>query len=596
MTTQRYPSMGKTHAIKVETSVPTKMRDGVTLYADIIRPEGSGKYPVLLQRTPYDRAGSLVGRSSALMGDMINMATHGYAVVIQDCRGRFESEGDWRPFFSEVDDGYDTVEWCAAQPWSTGKVGMYGGSYLGATQWLAAIAKPPSLVALFPSITSDGYYDNWTYQGGALGWLMALSWGGLIAAQNLEHTLRNKEIPQAMVSKLVQALEQLQKSYSSTPPKDVPGMSREIAPYFHEWLEHPTYDDYWKKISIVDRHNQITVPAYNVGGWFDIFARGTLSNFSGVRAKGATPKARQGRLLMGPWAHTGQLSGLTGDYYFGSAGAAATVDLLGQQMRWFDYWLKGEQNGIDKEPPVKIFIMGENVWRTENEWPLARAQETKFFLHSSGRANTLNGDGMLSRDANGASESPDAFLYDPRNPVPTKGGELCCDLLFFPGGSYDQRAIEARPDVLCYTTPPLAEDTEVTGPMTVTLYAATSAPDTDFTAKLVDVCPAPDHCVHSLVDGIIRARYRNGTGRAAPPLKSGQVEKYVIELGATSNLFKKGHSIRVEISSSNFPRFDRNPNTGEEPWKAAELRTATQMVFHTAEHPSHITLPIIPRK
>ena len=592
MTTQRVPLLGRYHSVKMESQVPIKMRDGVTLIADIIRPDTPGKFPVVLQRTPYDRKG--FSRGGGLMGpEVLTLASHGYVVVIQDCRGRFDSEGEWRPFFSEVEDGYDTVEWCGAQPWSTGKVGMYGASYVGATQWLAAIARPPSLATICPRITSSGYYEGWTYQGGALEWGFAASWASMLVAQNLEHIMRNKEIPQAMMGTLMQTIDRLDKAYPTTPTKNFPGLTPELAPFFHEWIRHTSYDEYWRKVSIEDRHSQITVPSLNVGGWFDIFVGGTIKNYIGMKQKGATPAAKKPRLILGPWYH-GPHGSMAGDYYFGMMASDMAIDLAGQQIKWYDYWLKGEQNGIDKEPPVRIFVMGENVWRNENEWPLARAVDTKFFFHSNGRANSLNGDGLLSQNSP-VSEPPDTFLYDPRNPVPTKGGGLCCDGNFLPGGSFDQRAVEARPDVLCYTTPPLSEDVEVTGPVIVTLYAASSAPDTDFTAKLVDVCPVPDHCVHGLTDGIIRARFRDGTIRAAAPLKPGQVEQYLIDLVATSNVFKRGHSIRVEISSSNFPRFDRNPNTGREPFEEPELRLAHQVIFHTSEHPSHITLPLIPR-
>ncbi|MBM3946829.1 MAG: CocE/NonD family hydrolase [SAR202 cluster bacterium] len=589
--TQRHPISGNVHSIKVETEVPTRMRDGTVLYADVVRPDASGRFPVILQRTPYDKR---AGR--AAMGlEAINLATHGYAVVTQDCRGRFSSEGEWNPFFDEIQDGYDTVEWCAAQPWSNGKVGMFGGSYVGATQWLAAIARPPSLVAISPRITSSNYYEGWTYVGGALAWGFASSWTmGNLAAANIETIRRNKEIPQSMVQSLVTSVDQMDEPFKTLPLRNLPGLNRDLAPYFYDWISHPTYDDYWRRIAIEERHNQVTVPSFNSGGWFDIFLGGTLKNYVGMRAKGTTPGARDARLLIGPWYH-GPHGSIAGDYYFGAGAADVAVDLAGRQVRFFNHWLKGQDDGYSREAPVRIFVMGDNVWRTENEWPLARAQNVNFYLQSGGRANTLNGDGLLSRDLPGASQSPDSFLYDPRNPVPTRGGGLCCNAIFLPGGSYDQRPVEARADVLCYTTPPLAVDTEVTGPITVTLYASSSAPDTDFTAKLVDVCPAPDHCVHGLTDGIIRARYRNSTTGAAAPLTPGRVEKYTIDLVSTANVFKKGHSIRVDISSSNFPRFDRNLNTGKEGWQDAEIRVAQQTIFHSAEYPSHITLPVIPR-
>ena len=333
-------------------------------------------------------------------------------------------------------------------------------------------------------------------------------------------------------------------------------------------------------------YDAIDIPVFHVGGWYDIFAAYTVRDFAGIRDAGNT---RQ-KLLIGPWTH-GSYDGLAGETDFGlqASGALVLPDEL--QLRWFDYWLKGVDNGVMDEPPVRIFVMGDNRWRSEDEWPLARTQFTRFYLHSGGAANSLAGDGALSTDA--PSEEPvDSFVYDPRNPVPTRGGGLCCWRAALPPGAYDQREIEARPDVLVYTTPALERDVEVTGPLEVHLWAATSAPDTDFTAKLVDV----GRCgyARNIQDGIIRARYRASLAQAEP-VRPGEVYEYTIDLGATSNVFKAGHRIRLEISSSNFPRFDRNPNTGGATGEGSEWRTALQTVLHGAEHPSHVVLPLIPR-
>ena len=292
---------------------------------------------------------------------------------------------------------------------------------------------------------------------------------------------------------------------------------------------------------------------------------------------------------MGPWHH-GPFGETSGDFFFGLGAAGPAIDTDGIQLQWFDHWLKGEANGANDGAPVRIFVMGDNQWRNEQEWPLARTQYTDYYLHSGGKANTSSGDGSLAVDAPG-DEAADVFLYDPRDPVPTRGGPLCCGPSFVPGGSYDQQFIENRSDVLCYTTPPLTEDLEVTGPLTVTLFAATTGADTDFTAKLVDVEPCG--AARALVDGIMRGRYRKGTD-AAVPITPGAVEEYTIDLVATSNVFKAGHRVRLEISSSNFPRFDRNFNTGDDPWAATDCVPAVQTIMHNGQYPSRVRLPVIP--
>ena len=583
--------MGPNTSMKVEIGVPVPARDGARLYADVYRPDTNDRFPVLLQRTPYNKA---LAYARAGVVDALRAVSHGFAVVIQDTRGRYTSDGEFYPFLNEIDDGYDTVEWCAAQPWSTGKVGTYGSSYVGATQWLAAVSRPPSLAAIAPRITASDYHEGWTYQGGAFALGFAVSWTlGQLALANIAKISRDKSLPSDIGASLVGAVDGMEEILQLLPTEEFPHFKGGIAPYFYDWLAHPIADDYWKRWKIEDHHDQITVPALNVGGWHDIFLKGTLRNYMGMREKGATETSRTGqKLVVGAWNHgSTRGAGFSGDTYFGVRSDVAAIDLPGLFLRWYDYWLKGIDNGIMDEPPVRLFVMGENLWRNEQEWPLARTQYVDYYFHSDGRANTLNGDGSLSSDSPG-TEPPDVFLYDPRSPVPTKGGGLCCNATVLAGGPFDQRSIEARQDVLVYTSPELGEDLEVTGPVTVTLYAATSALDTDFTAKLVDVCPCG--CTRSLADGIIRARYRESLA-AAKLVEPGSVYEYTIDLVATSNVFKAGHRIRVDLSSSNFPRFDRNPNTGREPWQEVELKPAVQTVLHTGQHASRITLPVIPR-
>ena len=576
-------------SIKVEQNVPAPMRDGTVLYADVYRPDAPGRYPVILCRTPYSKDFSLV---RVVELDAIRAASEGYALVIQDVRGRFASDGDFYTFKNEIQDGYDSVEWAAAQPWSTGKVGMVGASYVGATQWLAAVSRPPHLAAIFPSITGSDYHEGWTYQGGAFQMFFNMWWSVSLALANLEKLSQSLGDLQNEQEQLIEALDHLDEALRSLPLKEYPALKRPgLAPYYSDWLDHPDDDAYWRQWNIEDRHRDVVVPAYNFGAWYDIFLGGTIRNFLGMQKNGATEETRQGqKLLIGPWYHDWIQTNKVGDVDFGVMSDAASIDVDGIKLRWFDYWLKGIQNGIMEEPPVRIFVMGANTWRDEHEWPLARAQYTNYYLHSNGNANTLNDDGVLSSETPG-EEPPDVFLYNPSNPVPTRGGNLCCYDAAQPSGAFDQREIEARSDVLVYSTPPLEKDLEVTGPIIVTLWAASTAVDTDFTAKLVDVCPCGDAV--NLTDGIIRARYRES--KARPKLiKAGREYKYTIDLCATSNVFKAGHRIRLEISSSNFPRFDRNPNTGNTFGEDTVLKPATQTVLHDGRYPSHVTLPVIP--
>jgi putative CocE/NonD family hydrolase len=574
--------MGKT--VIVERNVEAKMRDGVILCADVYRPDTEEQLPVLLQRTPYGKGFS--NPAFALMA-----AERGYAVVIQDTRGRWASDGDGYPFIHEIEDGYDAVEWAAHQPWANGKVGMYGGSYVGYTQWAAAVTQPPSLKTIIPTVT---FCDPYTlaYIGGVLPLGVLVSWNlvstAFMAIQKHEGSQEEKE---ELTSQLVELVDGMARgeTFARLPLEEMPLIGREgITAFYRDILDHPTRDAYWQRMLCL--HERVQIPAFHIGGWYDIFTAHTLRDFVGIRANGGSELARANqKLMIGPWLH-GPLEGLVGEVDFGLHASALLVLPDEVQLRWFDRWLKDEENGIADESPVRIFVMGDNEWRDEDEWPLARTQYTAYYMHSDGAANSLHGDGTLSPEKP-SDEPVDTFVYDPRNPVPTRGGGLCCWAAALPAGAYDQRDVEARPDVLVYSTPPLKSDVEVTGPIKVYLWAATSAPDTDFTAKLVDVGTCG--YARNVQDGIIRARCRESPDRPRP-VTPGEVYKYVIDLAATSNVFKAGHRIRVEISSSNFPHFARNSNTGHPLAQDAELRPATQTVLHDASHPSHIVLPIIP--
>ncbi len=589
--TQIRPSRSTTeehYSVIIEKDLPCAMRDGVTLYADVYRPNAEGKFPVILMRTPYDKTNIALGMGNQL--HPVHAAQRGYAVLIQDVRGMFSSGGTFDALTVEADDGYDTVQWAAKLPYSSGRVGMFGGSYTGVTQITAAAGAPAPLVAITPRHTTANYYRGWTYQDGAflLGfnilWTITLSMGEL-ASKDLrpEEKSRQKEL-------LAEASDNFRELAARLPLEKTDvfcALGR--ASYFRDWLEHQSYDQYWRNIDFTRRFGEMKVAGLHFAGWYDIFLRGTIENYTGLTAKSSMPQ----KLVIGPWVHGTDFGSRIGEWDSGFKSQGSTFGVEAMQLRWFDHWLKGMDNGAEKGAPVMLYVMGENRWREEKEWPLARALSTKYYLRSGGHANTRNGDGFLSVEAP-AEERPDAYVYDPMDPVPTRGGATTGT---YPAalndGVFDQRTIEDRDDVLVYSTPVLSDDREVTGPVTLTLFASTSEIDTDFTAKLADV--HSDGYAAILCDGIIRGRYRTSFEKAEM-LKPNSPTEFTIDLTATSNLFKKGHQIRLEVSSSNFPKFDRNLNTGADYAKDGKVNVASQKVFHDAVHPSCLVLPIVPRK
>jgi putative CocE/NonD family hydrolase len=567
----RATAQAEKYEVAVERDVAAKMRDGVTLRADIYRPKAEGKFPVLLVRTPYDKLWA--------MEFGLKAAARGYAVVEQDVRGRYASEGEWYPFKNEVQDGYDTVEWAAALPYSNGKVGMFGGSYVGATQFLAAMARPPHLAGICPTVTASNYHDGWTYQGGAFEQWFNESWTMGLAMNTMRR--RVEKSGDAVGGTKVLPL----RAY---PILQVPETD-DLAPYFADWLAHPNYDDYWKQWSIEDHYAQIQVPVFSVAAWYDIFLGGSLKNYARLKTEAGTEAGRKGqRLRVTVGGHAGESStGRVGAVEFG---AKLPADEDEAMLRWYDWLLKGQANGVANEKPVKIFVMGRNEWREEDDWPLARAKNTRYYLHSAGAANGLSGNGALSTIAP-TEEKSDQYVYDPSDAAPTIGGPLCCQPLPTGNGPQDQRPAEARSDVLVYTTPAFAKDTEVTGPVSLDLYVSSSAVDTDFTGMLVDVWP--NGFAQNLTGGILRLRYRNSQEKAelANP---GEIYHLTVDLWATSNVFLAGHKLRLEVSSSNFPRFDRNLNTGEEQARATRMIKAVNVIYHGKAHPSALIVPVVP--
>ena len=548
-----------TFTVKKEEKVLVKMRDGVNLAADVTRPDAPGTYPVILQRTPYSRKNALEAAS---------YARRGYVFVAQDVRGKFDSEGKWQPFVNEARDGFDTVEWCAAQPWSNGKVGMIGGSYLGFVQWAAAREGSEHLKCLIPIVSPPDPFFNIPYAFGPIFLYPSLWWAAIVEGKGMQ------------TPKTLTKLDAMR----TLPLKDVDTkIFGHPIPFFQEWLQHPTNDAYWDQVNFNDRMKTMRpIPALHVSGWFDGDGIGTKRNYAAMTAAG---KPNQ-RLMYGPWEHAVNTSTKVGELDFGPQ---SLRDLDTLYLRWFDHFLKDVDNGVDREPPVEAFLMGTNEWRKFTAWPPAEATMQKWYFHSGGGANGAGGDGKLSLEAPSAGERPDRYDYNPAKPYTPapfaaslkKGKE---------NASLDMAADEKSKDRLVYTSDVLTGDVAVAGPISLRLTAASSAKDTDWYAYLADVDDKGKSL--ALVQGIVRARFRKSF--AAPePLAPNETAAYDIDLWAIGNVFKKGHRIRVLVASSCFPMYDRNLNTGEAAATGTRMVTAHQQVFHDNARASYVLLPVL---
>jgi putative CocE/NonD family hydrolase len=557
------------------------MRDGTRLAGDIYLPGGPGPWPTILERTPYSKATS--AEVSVKAPEFY--ASRGYAVVIQDTRGRFRSEGTFYPFEDDGwrinRDGYDTVEWIAAQPWSDGKVGTIGGSYSGATQYQMTPTRPPHLVAQFVRESSSDYQAEWVYRGGALELAFVLPWALGVTLNNLPHLVPDADV-EGKGSVLRRVQEEMETWFRARPLAPCPFLAG-LSGWYNEWLAHPDDGPFWWQWNVGLKYAEIDTPVCHFGGWFDGFLRGTLLNYQGFKAHARSEQARRGqKLIVGPWIH-GPLNidqRVVGEIDYGPE---AAVQINPLRLRWFDYWLKGIDNGFVDEPSVSFFTMGSNTWQQATDWPPPDARPLRLYLCGgrSGSATSLN-DGSLSAQVPGV-EDPDSYLYDPDHPVPVLGGGF----LGSPSGGYDQRPVEPR--VLTYTSEPLPRDLEVSGPVTATLYAMSTARDTDWVARISDV--APDGTSRIVCDGVLRARYRESyeTPRLLTP---SQVERFEVDCWSTSNLFRAGHRIRVAVTSSCFPRWDANPNTGEPFGTSPRAVVALNTIFHDSFRPSHVTLSV----
>lgn len=580
--------MALTEEILVQKNVPARMRDGTTLVADVYRPAGDGEYPVLLTRLPYGKEGA----TDPSYMDPIRAARRGYIVAVQDVRGRFGSEGEWNPSVHEFEDGYDTVEWAASLPGSNGRVGMYGASYFGMTQWQAAVMQPPSLKSMAPGITWGNYLNGAHLRGGVRELGLRFHWSEATLAPNTffrKYRKGTKERDEKLPA-LVNAIDNIPEEYGILPLENLPDPGR-VIPYMFDALEQGITAEVWKYLNIDGRYDDVEPPTFHIGCWYDVFLGETLRQYEIMKEVATRRGARPPRLLLGPWLHTTDFSSTVGDLDFGFASSGDFLncdgDVTAYHLRWFDATLKGDEEALSNHTPVEVFVMGENRWHGYDEWPVPGSREEHWHLHAGS---------VLSREWPSGGP-PDEYDYDPKDPVPVIGGALLMPAVYR-AGARDQRPNEVRPDVLVYTSEKLTEGYTVIGPVYATLYAASSAPDTDFVTRLVDVYP--DGRAIGVTDGILRASAREsypapGVIKPAEPtlIKPGEVYEYTIDMWATGITFEAGHRIRVEVTSSCFPRWDRNLNTGEDTLYSPRSEVAHQRIFHDPESPSRVTLTVV---
>lgn len=594
----------------LESNVEAPMRDGVKLATDIYRPDAAGKFPVVLVRTPYKK------EMNELQAKFF--ARRGYVYAVQDCRGRFSSPGQWEPFVNEAADGYDTVEWLAAQPWSTGKVGMIGGSYLGWVQWWAARDKPPHLTTIIPNVSPPDPYFNIPYEYGVFFLLGAIWWADVLETEATAD-VSGKTVLETFDKKFALILRDL-----PVIDLDKKVLGHENA-YWRKWIEHPDNDGYWEPANFLDHLENLDIPVFHQSGWFDGDGIGSKLNYMKMASHGHSYQ----KLVLGPWGHTDQATRRIGDTDFGEE---AVIDLQRDYVRWLDHWLKGVDNGIEAEPLVSLFVMGSNKWLHGNTYPLEGTRMTDYYLASGGNANTSGGDGFLTTEPQAEDAPHDTYVYDPGDPTPNPSYYLSpedireieiadSERTRGSGGSegedmnapdetdaregsaksveeevearrtYHAKVDEEREDILVYDTPALEEPLTFAGPISAVLYASSSAPDTDWFMRLSRV--DGEGRVHELVEGKIRARYRDSF-KSPSLLTPGEICEYRLDLWQTGITIPAGEKLRVEVASASFPFFSRNLNTGKHNETTVEYIKAEQKIFHDAAHPSHVTLPVMP--
>jgi putative CocE/NonD family hydrolase len=576
--------------ITIERDIRVPMRDGVHLATDVYHPPGSGRHPVLVHRTPYSKDDWWV--VGTLMFNPVQAVERGYAVVVQDSRGRFKSDGDWVPFFCEAPDGYDTVEWAAAQPWSDGRVGIYGSSYNGVTTVQALVAAPPHLKACVSYMTGANYHQGWVYSGGAFELAFNLWWALHQAWETVYRLGLDEQQLSEALGRLTRATLDPWDDLHHLPQRNHPLFRGGLAKYYDEWLQHPRYDEYWKQVDVVAQARQITVPVLQISCWYDGFLKGHLDLNEALKKHPDKRVRDTHEFVLGPWDHMSYLGvrkAAAGEREFGPIAVSGPTTVAPLALEWFDRWVAEKKTASPSAKRVRYFVMGSNEWHAADTWPPAHTP-VWYYLRSGGRANSRFGDGALATQAPG-NEPPDSYVYDPARPVPSFGSKIMAPS-YSPPGVQDQARTEERDDVLVYTSAQLSAPLTIAGPASATLFITSNAVDTDFTAKLVDV--QPDGYCAPIADGILRARYRKGMDREEL-LVSGEVVELTVDLLAVAHAFNAGHRIRLEVSSSNFPKYDRNLNVAASPAAAGaeEMRRAAQQVFHDSRRPSHISLPVI---
>lgn len=553
--------------VRLDSDVAIPMRDGCILKADVYYPESDEPVPALLMRLPYSK--ELAETNVYLHPSWF--AARGYIVVVQDVRGRGGSEGEFEPFLHEADDGYDTVEWVAGLPGCNGKVAMYGFSYVGATQLLAASRRPPHLACIVPAHASSDFYENWTYRGGALQWAFVAYWAYFLS---MDTALRLGDTTTA--EQIINGLPSVGVHFPHLPTSDFPAFPHNLAPYFEEWLKHSTFDTYWQERG--SRPNKVAwrTPAMHLAGWYDIFCDSAFDTFAAMSSEGVPQ-----RLIVGPWWHM-PWSPNMGIQDFGQEALSRASTWV---LEWADTWCRPAKPAPE-QTRVDYFVLGSNEWRTANTWPPKESSRSELFLSSFGSANSVNGDGALLVAIKDGIE-PDRYIHNPLDPVPSRGGRSCCFSFVSPMGPADQADVEARNDVLVYTSARLTQRMCLAGPVELTLYASTSAVDTDFTAKLVHV--DSNGKTTNLCDGIVRASHR--LGGDADYLNPGDIYEFRIPIGQIAAAFEVGDFMRLEVASSNFPAFDRNPGDRLDVHEAsfADMRLATQTIYHSHDYPSRLT-------
>jgi putative CocE/NonD family hydrolase len=560
-------------ALNVAKDVAVPMRDGVVLRADVVLPNATGRFPTLVYRTPYGKQFALKEGST-----FEKAAARGYAVVIQDVRGRYASDGDFSPYQNEGHDGYDTIEWAARQPWSDGNVGTFGLSYPGAVQWLAAVENPPHLKAMVPAMTfstpRNFFYSGGVFDGSWLDWI----WFNIAPDARRRKNLPGSQTRKEAAASWKQDHERLQ---NFLPLRDLPDL-KQVAPFYYEWLSHPAADPWWDWAELRNKYDRVHAAVLNFSGWYDeaYGPDGATTNFNGLLAARRSEKDPRTHTMIGPWTHGGQDASKSGEREFSSA---APIDYDELILRWMDHYLRNIDNGVDREKPVRLFVMGDNAWRDEDSWPLTRAKETSYYLNASGASSRT---GTLYSSVIVPSARTSEFVSDPAHPLTDPYTEY---------GAHDYRAFAGRDNVLVFDAMALEADTEVTGPIRAEIFVSADVPDFDLWVRLLDV--APDGTAFNLMSpglDVLRASYRDASLKPEL-LTPGKVYLFHLDRMLTSNVFRAGHRIRVQISAAFSPHFSRNLQTGESEITASQTQLGHIRIYHDAEHSSRIVLPIIPR-